>query len=246
MSNSNTIIVELREGAGKGASRRLRHSGKIPAILYGAGKDPVALTLDHTSVLHATENESFYSSILEIEVEDGRNQRVVVRDMQRHPFKQQIMHLDFMRVSEAEILRISVPIHFVGEESSPAGKTSGVVIQHLVTDVEIAALPKDLPEYLDVDLSELDAGDAVMLGEVRLPEGVEIPALASGEEQDVMVANAIHISEDQGTGAAAAAEAEALAAEEGELAVDVAEEELEEGEEAAEPEAEDSEGDEEE
>jgi large subunit ribosomal protein L25 len=241
MSNSNTIGAELREDVGKGASRRLRRTGKIPAVLYGAGNDPVPLTLDHTAVLHATESESFYSSILEIEVADGRSQRVVVRDMQRHPFKQQIMHLDFMRVSEEEVLRISVPVHFVGEEASPAGKTSGVVIQHLVTEIEIAALPKNLPEFLDVDLSHLDAGDAVMLVDVQMPEGVEIPALATGDAQGVMVANAIHISEDQGTGAAAAAEAEALAAEEGELAVDFAEEELEEGSEAPAPEADDSE-----
>jgi large subunit ribosomal protein L25 len=237
MAELHTISAEIRADAGKRASRRLRRNGQIPAVLYGADRDPVSLTLDHMSVLHAAEHESFYSSILEIQVGDGRSQRVVVRDMQRHPYKQQIMHLDFMRVSESEVLRISVPLHFVGEDKSAAGKTSGVVIQHLVTELEIAALPKDLPEYLDVDLSELDAGDSVMLSDIRLPEGVEIVAQTAAGVTDSMVAKAIHISETQGTGAAAAAEAEALAAEEGELAVEGVEEEVEAAEEGAETEA---------
>ena len=132
------------------------------------------------------------------------------------------MHLDFLRVSEAEILRMSVPIHFTGEDESPAGKTSGVVIQHLVTEVEIAALPGNLPSFLDVDLSELDLGEIVMLSEVQLPEGVEVPALSEDGSGDVMIANTSHIKESQGTGAAAEAEAEAEAALlEGEIDADV-------------------------
>ncbi len=211
MSDTHTIHAEIREDVGKGASRRLRHDGKIPAVLYGGDKDPIALTLNHKDILHDTENESFYSSIMDIKIADGRTQQVIVRDMQRHPFKMRIMHLDFMRVSETEVLRISVPLHFIGEEESPAGKTSGVVIQHQVTEVEIAALPKDLPEFLEVDLSMLDAGDSVLLADVTVPEGVEIPQLTMEDAVDVMVANAVHISEDQGTGAAAAADAEAQA-----------------------------------
>jgi len=211
MSESNAIIAEIREDVGKGASRRLRQAGKIPAVLYGGGKDPVALTLKHQDILHSTESESFYSSIQDIQVADGRTQQVIVRDMQRHPFKQLIMHLDFMRVSETEVLRILLPLHFVGEEESPAGKTSGVVIQHQVTEVEVAALPKDLPEFLEVDLSNLETGGSVMLTEVKAPEGVEITQLALSEDAEIMVANAVHISESQGTGAAAAADAEALA-----------------------------------
>ena len=211
MSDINTITAELREDVGKGASRRLRHTGKIPAVLYGGDKDPLALTLSHQEILHDSENESFYSSIMDIKVADGRTQQVIVRDLQRHPFKQQIMHLDFMRVSATEKLRISVPIHFVGEEESPAGKTSGVVIQHQMTEVEISALPKDLPEYLEVDLSELDTGDSVMLADIKAPEGVEISQMTLDEDAEIMVANAVHISESQGTGAAAAADAEAQA-----------------------------------
>jgi large subunit ribosomal protein L25 len=212
MSDTHIIHAEIRADVGKGASRRLRHAGKIPAVLYGGDKDSIALTLNHKDVLHDAESESFYSSIMDIKVEDGRTQQVVVRDMQRHPYKMRIMHVDFMRVSETEVLRISVPLHFVGEEVSPAGKASGVVIQHQMTDVEISALPKDLPEYLEVDLSELEPGKAVMLADIKVPEGVEIPQLATDDDTDIMVANAIHISEDQGTGAAAAAEAEEQAA----------------------------------
>ena len=219
MSDSNIIVAEIREDVGKGASRRLRRNGKVPAVIYGGHRDPVALTVQQEELLHAAENEAFYASILEIRVGKKIKQQAVVRDMQRHPFKPLILHIDFLRVSAEEKLRISVPIHFMGEEESPAGKASGVVIQHQMTEVEISALPKDLPEFVTVDLSEMDAGDVVMLSDIQLPEGVEIPALAiEGDEQDVQVANAVHIKADQGTGAAAAAEAEAAAAEElGEL-----------------------------
>jgi len=215
MSEKTTIIAEIREDVGKGASRRLRKNGKVPAVIYGGHRDPVALTLQQQELLHEAENEAFYASVLEIQVEDGRTQQAVVRDMQRHPFKPLIMHIDFMRVSAEEILRMSVPLHFVGEERSPAGKASGVVIQHQVTDVEIDALPKDLPEFLSVDLSQMDAGDVVMLSDILLPEGVTIPALTgAGEHHDMPIANAVHVKADQGTGAAAAAEAEAALADE--------------------------------
>jgi len=234
MADTTTITAEIREDVGKGASRRLRHAGKVPAVIYGGHKDPVSLTVQQDELLHATSNESFFASILEIKVGKDRTQQVIVRDMHRHPYKPVIMHIDFLRVSAEEVIRISVPIHFVGEEESPAGKASGVVIQHQVTEVEIAALPKDIPEFLSVDLSNIDAGDAVMLSSIALPEGVTIPALETeDEEYDVSVANAIHIKEDQGTGAAAAAEAEAALAE-GELGEgELAEGELGEGDEPA-------------
>ena len=213
MSETITINVELRKDVGKGASRRLRRAGKVPAVIYGGQKDPVALSLQLNELLRATENEAFYASILEIKVDEKNTQQAVVRDLHRHPFKPIIMHIDFLRVSAEKILKLLVPVHFVGEEDSPAGKTSGVVIQHLITEVEISALPKDLPEFVSIDLSDMDAGDAVMLSDIQLPEGVEITALVAGEEKDVQLANAIHIKEDQGTGAAAAAEAEAALAE---------------------------------
>ena len=241
MSEKHIINAEMRADVGKGASRRLRRDGKVPAVLYGGHRDPVALTLEQRELLHESENESFYASILQIKVDEDRVQEAVVRDMQRHPFKPLIMHIDFMRVSAEEMLRISVPLHFVGEDDSPAGKTSGVVIQHQMTEVEIAALPKDLPEFLAVDLSEMEAGDVVMLSDILLPEGVTIPALTgAGEHLDAPVANAVHVKADQGTGAAAAAEAEAALADElGAIPAEEAEEEEqeEEGEEGGEPES---------
>jgi large subunit ribosomal protein L25 len=214
MSEQTSITAEIREDVGKGASRRLRREGKVPAVIYGGHRDPVSLTLPHAELLHEIENESFFSSILEIRVGEDRTQQAVVRDMQRHPFKPVIMHIDFMRVSAEEVLRISVPVHFIGEELSPAGKASGVVIQHQMTEVEIAALPRNLPEFLSVDLSQMDAGDAVMLSSIILPEGVTIPQLEmEGGIHDTPVANAVHVKESQGTGAAAAEEeAAALAA----------------------------------
>jgi large subunit ribosomal protein L25 len=241
MTNSNIINAEIREDVGKGASRRLRHQGKIPAVIYGGQKDPAALTLDHAPIMHAAETESFYSSILEISVADGSKQKVVVRDVHHHPFKMQIMHLDFLRVSALEILKISVPIHYINEDESEAGKASGVIIQHLVTEVEIAALPANLPEYLEVDLAELEDGDVVLLTDIKLPEGVEIPALDSDGGSETMIANTTHVKESQGTGAAAAeeaAEAELEAATEAGT-VDVDEDE----EESADDDAEDPEAD---
>ncbi len=132
---------------------------------------------------------------------------MIVRDVHHHPYKSQIMHMDFLRVSAEEILRMSVPIHYTGEDESEASKTSGVIIQHLVTEIEIAALPANIPEYLAVDLSGMEPGGVVMLSDVKLPEGVEITALTGDEEDEIMIANTAHIKESQGTGAAAAEEA---------------------------------------
>lgn len=247
MTDSNVINAEIREDVGKGASRRLRYQGKIPAVIYGGQEDPATLTLEHGPLMHAAENESFYSSILEIRVADGRTQKVVVRDVHHHPYKLQIMHLDFMRVSAEEVLKISVPIHYTNEEDSPAGRASGVIIQHLVTEVEISALPENLPEYLEADLTELNDGEVVMLSDISLPEGVEISALA-GEEGEIMIANTVHIKESQGTGVAAAEEAAAAEAELEAVGEAVEGEEPEEPEEdgeaevESEGEAEDSEG----
>lgn len=206
MNESNIIIAEIREDVGKGASRRLRHQGKIPAVIYGGHRAPATLTIEHDPLKHRAEQESFFSSILVIQVPDGRTQKVIVRDVQHHPYKAQIMHLDFMRVSDEEILRMHVPIHYTGESESPAGKASGVVIQHLVTEIEIAALPGNLPSFLDINLSQLKIGDVVMLSDIQLPEGVQIPALGEGGSGDQMIANTSHVRESQGTGVAAALE----------------------------------------
>ena len=242
MSETYSITAELREDVGKGASRRLRRTGKIPAVIYGGDKPAVSLSLNHKDILHDAANESFYSSIMEVKVTDGETEQVVIRDLQRHPFKLHVLHVDLLRVSATDVLRISVPLHFIGGEVSPAGKASGVVIQHQVTELEVAALPKDLPEFIEVDLSELEPGGAVMLSEIKLPEGVEVATRHAGDAAEIMVANAIHISETQGTGAAAAAEAEALAEAELELGEVPEGEEEGEGEDEAAPEGEEAEG----
>jgi large subunit ribosomal protein L25 len=188
---THVINVERREDEGKGASRRLRRDSKIPAIVYGGGLNPVNIQLDHEKVWLASQNEWFYSSILDLSL-NGDVQRVLLRDMQRHPYKQQIMHLDFQRVNENEVLRAAVPLHFVNEAISPAGKIAGVVVLHELNEVTVSCLPKDLPESIEVDLSELAVGDVVHLSAIKLPAGVEIPELKLGADHDVAVVIAKH------------------------------------------------------
>ena len=185
MSN-HTIKATGRSVEGKGASRRLRHAGKIPAIIYGGTADPQPVLLDQEKIWVASQNEWFYSTILDLDV-DGKIEAVLLRDMQRHPYKQIIMHLDFMRVNQKEVLQTSVPLHFINEESSPAGKNADVIIMKELTQVEVSCLPKDLPENIQVDLSALELGDIIHLSHIKLPEGVEIPSLALGEAHDVAV-----------------------------------------------------------
>ena len=195
MATTHEIKVERRQDEGKGASRRLRHAGKIPAIVYGGELKPVSIQLDHEPVWLASQNEWFYSSILDLSLA-GDIQKVLLRDMQRHPYKQLIMHLDFQRVNENETLRTAVPLHFVGEDKSPAGKSAEVVVTHELTEDTVECLPKDLPEHIEVDLSNLAVGDIVHLSDIKLPAGVEIPELKLGKEHDVAVVIAKHGRED--------------------------------------------------
>jgi large subunit ribosomal protein L25 len=183
MAQSHEIKVERRNDEGKGASRRLRRAGMVPAIVYGGELKPVSIQIAHKDVWHASQNDWFYSSILDLNL-GGDVQRVLLRDMQRHPFKQLVLHLDFQRINEGEAIRVRVPFQFVNGESSVAGKTAGVVIMHELTDVEVSCLPKNLPAGIRVDLSGLQPGDTVHLSEVELPEGVEIPDLRFGKEYD--------------------------------------------------------------
>jgi large subunit ribosomal protein L25 len=180
MSINYELNAAIRHDMGKGASRRLRREKKIPAVLYGAGKEVVSLALDHDAVLHSLENEAFYSHILNISV-DGTVEKAVLKDLQRHPHKPVLLHLDLQRVSETEKLRIHVPLHFIGEDKAPGVKLSGGVISHLMVDVEISCFPKDLPEYLEVDVANLELNDALHLSDIKTVEGVEIVALAHGE-----------------------------------------------------------------
>jgi large subunit ribosomal protein L25 len=209
MAKTHQISVQKRNDEGKGASRRLRRSGFVPAIVYGGETQPVSIQLSQNDVWLASQNEWFYSSILDLDL-GGDVQRVLLRDMQRHPFKQLVLHLDFQRVNENEAIRVRVPLHFLNQEGSPAGKASGVVITHELNEVEIACLPKDLPENIEVDLSALQTGDIIHLSELRLPAGVEIPELRLGKEHDHAVVVAKEMREE--VEAAPAAEGEAAAA----------------------------------
>jgi large subunit ribosomal protein L25 len=195
MSKTHEIKVQRREDEGKGASRRLRHAGLIPAIVYGGDLKPVSIQLDHEEVWLAQQNEWFYSSILDLSL-NGDVQKVLLRDMQRHPFKQLIMHIDFQRVNENEKLNASVPLHFVNEDKSPAGKSAEVVVTHELNEVQVSCLPKDLPEFIEIDLSNLAVGDVIHLSAIKLPAGVEIPELKLGKEHDVAVVIAKHGREE--------------------------------------------------
>jgi len=218
MSDDFDLIAETREDQGKGASRRLRHQGKVPAIIYGAGRPPRSLSFDHNKVLKQLENESFYSSILNIKVGD-KSQAAILKDMQRHPAKPRVMHMDFQRIVEDEVIKMNVPLHFIGEDVAPGVKEGGGKVSHLMTDVEIVCLPKDLPEYIDVDVSELELDAMLSMSDIKLPEGVEVPALAQGPEADRPIVS-IHVIkeiviEEEEVEAAEGAEA-AEAGEEGE------------------------------
>ncbi|MGY0560052.1 MULTISPECIES: 50S ribosomal protein L25/general stress protein Ctc [unclassified Luteimonas] len=189
MPISQVIKVQRREDEGKGASRRLRHSGQVPAIVYGGDLPPVNIQLSHNDVLLASEHEWFYSSILDLSLNDDV-QPVLLRDMQRHPYKQQILHLDFQRVTAGETLRTSVPLNFINEEVSPAGKLADVLVSHELREVTVECLPKNLPGSIEVDLSALVLGDTLYLSDIKLPEGVEIPQLALGKDHDDAIVTA--------------------------------------------------------
>ena len=211
MASKHTITADLRDDTGKGASRRLRRSGMIPGILYGAGRDPRSIQLDHNDVLLAARNESFFSSIVELDF-NGKKQKVLVRDWQKHPFKMQMLHMDFMRVRDDEEIRVSVPLHFMNQEESPAGKTAGIVISQTLTEVEVACLPADLPEYLAIDLAELDEGDLVHMSDIKLPEGVKITSLLhDGHDAVVVSAHKMRAEAEPAEGEAAEGDAAAAA-----------------------------------
>ena len=191
MAISFEVQAEVRNDAGKGASRRLRREGKVPAILYGAGEAPLMLSLEHDPVMHSLENEAFYSHVLSVNV-GGKSVRAVLKDLQRHPYKPVIMHVDLQRVSETEKLRMSVPLHFIGEDRAPGVKQAGGMVSHLVTEVEVSCLPKDLPEYLEVDVTQLNVNETLHLSDIRLPAGVELVELLHGPEHDLPVVS-IHL-----------------------------------------------------
>jgi|SRR5690554_230750 len=175
--------AEIRNDLGKGASRRLRHEGKVPAILYGGDKEAVSLTLSHDKIINAADHEGFYSHILTLHI-DGKKHQAILKDVQRHPFKPKITHLDFQRVSAKEELHTNVPLHFLGEE---AVKKAGGVVVHQLNDIEITCLPKDLPEFIEVDVSGLGIGDNIHLSQITAPKGVTFVELTRGDDHDSVV-----------------------------------------------------------
>ncbi len=190
MSVSFELTAEPRTELKSTASRRLRRAGKLPGILYGGAKAPQAVTFDHNDVLVQLQHEAFYSHILTVKI-NGAEEKVVLRDLHRHAFKPRLLHIDLQRVSESEKLHVHVPLHFMGEDIAPGVKKGGGIVSHQVIEVEVSCLPKHLPEYIEVDLSQLDVGDSVHLSDLKLPEGVEILALHRGHEHDMSVATII-------------------------------------------------------
>lgn len=183
---SLVLNATLREVKGKGASRRLRNAKQLPAIVYGGSKDPVNIALLQKDVQHELPNEHFYSQILSLVI-DGKAEDVLLRDIQHHPYKQEVVHMDFIRVIQDAVLHVHCPLHFVNESVSPGVKVEGGAVSHVLNEVEIECLPKDIPEFIEVDLSEMHVGDNYHLSDLKLPAGVEIIALRHGEDSDATV-----------------------------------------------------------
>ena len=220
MRVSFTFGADLRDTQGKGASRRLRHKGKVPAILYGGHQDAQALILDQQNLLTMIGNERFYSSIVQIKVGE-RTQEAIVKDIQMHPAKNVVVHVDLQRVVENEQIRIMLPIHFKNETASPGVKVQGGVVSHMRSDVEITCLPKDLPEFLELDLGAMNLNETKFLSDIPVPPGVTIPELQHrnaaivsihsprAEEPEAVVAEAAAAPAEGAAAAAPAAGAKA-------------------------------------
>ena len=183
------LTAQVRNDLGKGANRRLRREGKVPAIMYGAEKEVTPIVLSCNEVKKQLENEAFYSHVLTVHV-DGAPEQVVLKNLQRHPATSDVMHMDLLRITATHQIQMHVPLHFINEATC-VGRKAGGLIQHLMNEVEVSCLPKHLPEAIDVDLAHLAIGDAVHLSELQLPEGVVIPALAREGEQDRAVVSVL-------------------------------------------------------
>jgi large subunit ribosomal protein L25 len=210
MSKSFVVGAESRKDQGKGASRRLRHAGKVPAILYGGKGEPSNITLDQLKLLTVIEDERFYSSIVTLKL-DGKDQQAIIKDVQMHPAKNAVLHVDLQRVLADVAIRIHLPIHFINETSCPGVKTEGGQVSHLKTDVEITCLPKDLPEALVIDMGAMHLNDTIFLKDIKVPAGVTIPELATGRDIPVVAIHAPRAEEPEPVTAEAAAAATPVA-----------------------------------
>lgn len=204
------LNVEKRTAQGRAENRRLRREGKVPAILYGGKGDPLMLAVEHDDLDHHLDNEAFYSHVIKINVAGGETEEAVLRDLQRHPSKPFIQHMDLLRVVAGEKLRMQVPLHFEGEEDCPGIKEEGGIAQHSMNDVEVECLPRDLPEYIEVDCRTLAVGDSVHLSDLKLPQGVELVDLMHETDRTVVTIQlpraAIELEEEEAAEAEVAAE----------------------------------------
>ena len=182
------LSVEPRPQIGRARSRRLRKAGKVPAIIYGGGEAPESLLLDHNTLAHQMNREAFFTSILTLKI-GSKSQQVVVKDVQRHPVRPQIMHLDFQRIREDVEITLSVPVHFLNEANAKGVKDQGGVVDHLQTEVEVVCLPRYLPEYLEIDVTELELNQIYHLSDIKLPEGVALVALKHGDNRPLVAVN---------------------------------------------------------
>ena len=178
------IIANKRDTKGTGASRRLRRAGKVPGIVYGSGKDAVSIELDHKALFLQFRHEAFHASILNLNL-DGKKEQVLLRDYQMHPVRTEIAHIDFQRVSTTDKIHVKVPLHFVNAEVGPGVKLGGCIVTHILTEADVSCLAKDLPEFVEVDLSKMEAGQTIHLSEIKLQKGVEFVKLAHGDDAAV-------------------------------------------------------------
>ena len=181
------VIAFARKEQGSGASRRLRNAGQTPGIIYGGTNAPVTISLDHNALYHALKKETFHSSILDMEV-DGKVEQVLLRDFQMHAFKQLVLHADFQRVDASQKIHVKVPLHFINAEVSPAVKLGSAIISHVLSELDISCLPKDLPEFVEVDLSSIEVGHSIHLSDLKLPQGVT--AVIHGGQDNPTIATA--------------------------------------------------------
>lgn len=189
------LEANVRHDMGKGASRRLRREEKVPGIMYGGGKEPVALTFEHKLVAKSLENEAFYSHILTIKL-GSDSERVILKDVQRHPYKPRINHVDFQRIRAGEKLHMHIPLHFTGADKAPGVKDAGGVISHIMSDVEVSCLPDNLPEFLELDLSAMELNQIYHLSDIKLPNGVEIVALTHDDNKPVVSLHIPRVEEE--------------------------------------------------
>ena len=207
MKISFELGAEFRDDQGKGASRRLRHLGKVPAILYGGHREPRGLSLDHQKLLALLDNERFYSTILNVRVGE-QIQAVILKDVQRHPARNAVLHVDLQRVVETEKIRIRIPLHFHGESIAPGVKEQGGIVSHQKTEVDVSCLPNDLPEFIEVDVSQLALNQSLHLSDLKVPQGVQLVELAHGRDSTVVSVHMPRAEEPEPTAVAAVAEGE--------------------------------------